>query len=94
MHFSVPSIVFLVLATSCGFISWILISQEIEEVNRKLPEIDRVSLGYMYPGKMQKIKAAYKRLYPDGRIEQFRVIAQVAMFVFLAFTALSAGFLK
>ena len=94
MGLTPSAIIFLTLTASCGFVSWILVSREIEEVNRKLPDPEQISLGFMYPGKMQKIKTAYKRLYPDGKIERFRIIAQIAMFLFAAFTAITAGFLK
>ena len=94
MPFTPSFIVFLALATSCGFISWILVSREIEEVNRKLPEAEKISLGFMYPGKMQNIKTAYRRLYPNGKIERYRVVLQIATFIFAALTALTAGFLK
>lgn len=57
----------------------------IDEVNTYL---------FMYPGKMQKIKAEYNRLYPKGRIDLWCRILQIAMFVFLALTAIAGGFLK
>lgn len=82
------------LATGCGFLSWIFVSREIEDVNRKLPAAEQISLGYMYPGKMRKIKTAYRRLYPTGRIEAFRLIAQTAMFACLALSAIAAGFFR
>jgi hypothetical protein len=46
----------------------------------------------MYPGKMQKVKAEYKRLYPTGRVEIWRLRLQIAMFAFLARTAIFLGF--
>jgi hypothetical protein len=48
----------------------------------------------MYPGKMQKIKAEYKRLYPTGKVETWRVRVQIAMFAFLALAALLLGFFR
>jgi hypothetical protein len=53
-----------------------------------------ISLSYMYPGKMQKIKAEYTRLYPMGRVETWRVRLQVAMFAFLALAAVFLGFFR
>ena len=48
----------------------------------------------MYPGKMQKIKAEYKRLYPTGKVEAWRLRLQIAMFAFLALAAIFLGFLR
>jgi hypothetical protein len=48
----------------------------------------------MYPGKMQKIKAEYKRLYPTGKIETWRLRLQIAMFAFLAVAAIFLGFFR
>jgi hypothetical protein len=48
----------------------------------------------MYPGKMQKIKAEYKRLYPAGKVETWRVRLLVAMCGFLALAAIFLGFFR
>jgi hypothetical protein len=48
----------------------------------------------MYTGKMQKIKAEYKRLYPTGRVEAWRVRLQIATFVFLALAGIFLGFFR
>ena len=63
------------------------VHREIVAVKRKVSDAEQISLSYMYPGKMQKIKAEYTRLYPMGRVETWRVRLQVAMFVFLALAA-------
>jgi hypothetical protein len=48
----------------------------------------------MYPGKMQKVKAEYKRLYPARKVETWWGRLQVAMFVFLALAAIFLGFFR
>ncbi len=91
---SITAIVFLCLGTSCAVISSLLVYQEIGEVNRKLPDEEQISYFFMYPGKMAKIKAEYKRLYPKGRVEFWRFVLQAAVFVFLALAAIAGGFLR
>jgi hypothetical protein len=43
---------------------------------------------------MQKIKAEYKRLYPTGKVEAWRVRLQIAMLVFLGLAAIFFGFFR
>ena len=94
MGLTVTAVVFLLLAATCAIASSSLIHQEIESVNRKLPEEEQISYSLMYPGKMRKIKAAYRRYYPMGHIEQWRIMLQAGMFVFLALCAIAAGFFR
>jgi hypothetical protein len=68
--------------------------REIGEVNRKLPDEKQISYSFMYPGKMQKIKAKYHRLYPTGRVDAWRSTFQIGLFVFLALAAITSGFFK
>jgi hypothetical protein len=67
---------------------------KLPAVNRKVPDAEQISYSFMYPGKMQKIKADYKRLYPTGKVETWRVTLQSAMFAFLALAAICLGFLR
>jgi hypothetical protein len=46
----------------------LLAHREIFAVNRKVSDAERISSSFMYPGKMRKIKAEYKRLYPTGKV--------------------------
>jgi hypothetical protein len=94
MGLSLAGIVFLLLGATCAIISGLLSYQEIGEVNRKLPEAEQIPYLLMYPGKMRRIKTEYQRLYPNGRVNLWRSVFQVAMFVFLALTAIAGGFLK
>ena len=67
--------------------------REIEEVNRKLPEPEQIEYAFMHPGKMKKIRLAYKEFYPQGATNRWRLVFQTAAFLFLGLTALAAGFL-
>lgn len=94
MAITLTGILFLSLAASCGILSGFLTYQEIGEVNRKLPNGEQIPYVFMYPGKMRRIKAEYKRFYPDGQVEFWRMTFQVAGAVFLALTAIASGFFK
>jgi hypothetical protein len=87
------AIVFLVLTAGCGMLSSYFTLREIEEVNRKLREEEQIEYAFMYPGKMRKVKLAYKRFYPRGATNRWRLVSQTAAFIFLGLTALVAGFL-
>ena len=87
-------VVFVCLGASCAAIGSVLVQQEIAAVNRKVPDAEQISLSFMFPGKMQKIKAEYKRLYPTGKVEAWRLRLQIAMFAFLALAAIFLGFLR
>ena len=87
------AIVFLVLGAVCAAISTYFTHREIEEVKRKLPEREQVEYAFMYPGKMQRIGRHYKRLYPEGETNRWRVGLQIAAFLFFALAVLAAGFL-
>jgi hypothetical protein len=91
---NIPGMIFLSLAVSCAILSSVMIYQEIGEVNRKLPDDQQIPYTLMYPGKMAKIKADYKRLYPTGKAEFWRFALQIAAFVFLGLVALVSGFLR
>lgn len=92
--FSTTTWVFFSIAVSCAIFSSFLVYQEIGELNRKLPDDKQISYFGMYPGKMAMIKREYKRLYPVGRVDFWRVAFQIAAFVFLALVAITAGFFR
>jgi hypothetical protein len=94
METTLSGVVFLCLGASCAIISGFLIYQEIGEVNRKLSKHEQIRFFFMYPGKMQKIQAEYRRFYPKGRVDLWRKVFEVACFIFMAATALVSGFLK
>jgi len=74
------AIVLLGLVTRCAILTSILVAREIEEVNRKLSKAERISFVYMYPDKTRQIGAAYRRLYPTGRIDTFRLGPEMISF--------------
>jgi hypothetical protein len=90
----IAGVVFGCLGASCAAMGSILVHREIAAVNRKVPEAEHVSYSFMYFGKMQKIKADYRRLYPTGKVEAWRVTLQIAMFAFLGLAAICLGFLR
>jgi hypothetical protein len=90
----IAGVVFGCLGASCAAIGSVLVHREIAAVNGKVPEAEQVSYSFMYPGKMQKIKADYKRLYPTGKVETWRLTLQFATFGFLALAAVCLGFLR
>jgi hypothetical protein len=94
MGLSVTGVLFVCLGTSCALIAGVLTHREIGEVNRKLPDEEQISYSFMYPSKMQKIKAEYHRLYPTGRVDAWRSTFQIGLFVFLALAAITSGFFK
>ena len=94
MGLDVSGLVFLCLGTTCAVLSGFLVCQEIGEVNRKLSNEEQISYWFMHPGKMQKIKAAYKRFYPTGTVEAWRISLQIAAFAFFAAAAITSGFFK
>ena len=94
MWLNPTGLAFLALASSCAAIAGFLTYQQIGEVNRKLPDNEQISYLFMYPEKMRRLKADYKRLYPKGRVNFWRSLFQAAMFFFLALSAIASGFLK
>jgi hypothetical protein len=93
MGLAPSAIVFFVLSALCMAVSGYFTLREIEEINRKLPQGEQVEYAWMYPGKMQRIRHAYKRLYPEGTIDQWRIVFAGSGIVFIALTAVAAGFL-
>ena len=90
----VSSWILLSLGVSCIMFSGLLIYQEVGEVNRKLPDEDQIPYLGMYPGKMARIKREYKRLYPAGRVEFWRMTLQLAGFGFLILLFISEALLR
>jgi hypothetical protein len=82
-----PTSTFLCLAVASGAASMYFASREIQEVNKKTSPELHIAYSVMYPAKLRHIKSMYKRLYPEGKIDQWRVVCQVAMFVFFVLGA-------
>lgn len=94
MELNLTSIVLAALAVSCLVLSGFLLTQEIGEINRKLPEGQQISYWWMYAEKYASIKKEYRRLHPNGRIHTFVIIFQVAGFSLLLLAAFTAGFFR
>jgi hypothetical protein len=90
----IAGVIFGCLGASCAAMGSVLVHREIAAVNCKVPDTEQISYLFMYPGKMRKIKADYKRLYPTGKVEIWRATLQIAMLAFLAVAAICLGFLR
>lgn len=93
-HIGVLSIVLGSLAISCAILSGLLLTQQIGEVNRKLPEDRQVPYWGMHFQKYMMIRREYRRLYPNGRIHAMEVGAEIAAGVFFLLALLAAGFFR
>jgi hypothetical protein len=94
MELNLASIVLAALAGSCLLLSGFLLTQEVGEVNRKLPEDQQISYWWMHVDKYARIKREYKRLYPNGRIHTFSIIFEFAGFALGLLAAIAAGFFR
>ena len=91
---NLATIILGLLSVMCMAMSWFLLTQEIGEVNRKLPEDQQISYWWMYAEKYARIKKEYKRLYPSGRLHRSGVIFQIAGFAFVFLAAVAAAFFR
>ena len=92
MKLNLAAIILGALAASCLMLSGFLLTQEIGEVNRKLPDDRQISYWWIYSEKYARIKQEYKRLYPNGRIHAAMVAFQIVGFALLLLSAIAAGF--
>jgi hypothetical protein len=63
----------------------------IGEINRKLPERDRISYIFGYYAKYRRIFNEYRRLYPNGRLLLWFKLLLCSGFGLLAVFALQFG---
>jgi hypothetical protein len=63
--------------------------REIGEVNRKLGDDQQISYLGAPLGKIARIKGEYKRLYPGGRTDFWRVAFQAIAFGFMILAAIA-----
>jgi hypothetical protein len=80
------------LGISCILVSTLVLWQEIGEINRKLPEDEKVSYLWMYSPKRQRIKEEYRRFYPRGPLDRLQFWLEIAGFIFFLLSAFKAGF--
>jgi hypothetical protein len=89
MGLLIAGVTFLCLGASCGTIMTFLVFHEIAVVNRK-HEMQIPYFGEYGFQKMDHIKEAYKELYPNGRVESWRLRLKFAMVSFLALAAITS----
>jgi hypothetical protein len=94
MELNLASIVLAAFGVSCLVLSGFFLTQEIGEINRKLPEDQQISYRWMYAEKYARIRKEYRRLYPNGRIHTLGVIFEFVGFVLLVLAAVAAGFFR
>lgn len=93
-QFNTITIVFAALGISFWILSLLLFTQEIGEVNRKLPEDQQISYWGMYSEKYSRVKMLYKRFYPTGRLHLLgRLVEVIGLALFIA-AAVASGFFK
>ena len=92
--FNSPAAILFSLMCSCAVLSSFFLLQEIGEVNRKLSDAEQISYWGMHPGKMDRIKSEYMRLYPTGNSDRMRRIFQYATFSFAFLLLIPLGFFK
>jgi hypothetical protein len=84
---TVLGIVLFGAAMTCMVLSGLVTFAMIGEINRKVPEEDRISYLGGGPDKPLHLYREYRRLYPDGRLHRLLVALLVCMMVLLAFVA-------
>lgn len=94
LTFPISAAILLCLAASCCMLSAFCLWQEIGEVNRKLPDDQRLSCWGMHFVKMSKVKREYRRLYPSGKVDLWRRIFQYAAFAFGLLLLIPLGFFQ
>jgi hypothetical protein len=90
--FTTPVLLF-VAFLGVGFACNLVFYAMIGEVNRKLPEGQRINYLYMYPGKLGKVWSEHKRLHPSGRLRAALALLAGLLIVLFLGVAWSMGFL-
>ena len=94
LQINVVSVILAALGASCLALSGFLLTQEVGEVNRKLPEDRQISYWWWNPERYRRLKNEYKRLYPSGRIHKTAMVVEITGFVFWLLAAIAAGFFR
>ena len=90
----IAGVVFGCLGAICAAMEAFSCTGKLPQSIAKCPKQNTSPIRSYTFGKMQKIKADYRRLYPTGKVEAWRVTLQIAMFAFLGLAAICLGFLK
>jgi len=73
-----------------GYLQWVILA----EVNRKLPDGERISYFLAYAGKYARIRAEYRRLYPAGHLPTLSRLAFAGGALFMLAAAWALGFFR
>lgn len=93
-HLTITSVILGSFAAVFALVSTYLLWQETAEINRKLPDGQRISYYWMYAEKFSRIRTEYKRLYPNGRIHFWGTVFEIAAVIFFFSAVIAAGFFR
>ncbi len=62
------TVLFFALATFLSLSSTVLFNRMISQINRKLPEHQKMSHFFMYPGAIKRVARAHRSFYPLSRL--------------------------
>ena len=94
MRLNAASMILGALAISCAVLSGFFTTQEIGEINRRLPDDQQISYWRMYTEKFVRMKREYGRLYPGGRLHTFANGFEVAALAFFLLAVFAARFFR
>jgi hypothetical protein len=81
-------------STSSNLISNFVMFAIIGEVNRKLPDEERIPYLWWHLGKYQRTLREYRRLYPGGRLVMYHFGSLALGMLLLAAFAWEVGFFR
>jgi hypothetical protein len=80
----IVGVVALACGSICGMISTFTLYEMMDKVNEKLPKDEQFAALWWYASKYQRLRRAYKTLYPDGRLlVKLRMLAALMFSCFL-----------
>jgi fatty acid desaturase len=81
-----------VAASVCGMRSTLLLWKLVDAVNRRVPDSERISPYWWYGLKYRRAIVAYRREFPEGRLDRQLRTLSYAMGLCAGGMALSIGF--
>jgi hypothetical protein len=90
----IRAIVFLLAAQTFILVSGFLMYAMIGEVNRKLPDGQRIGYLFGHYGKYRRLFREYRRLYPNGRLGLYCKITGALGMASMAAFAWQLGFFR
>lgn len=82
-------VILLALTFISGFVSTRLAFREIDEVNKEISPELHISYFFPHPAKIRHIKSMYRRLYPEGTLDRWRIFFQVLAFALFLLAAVT-----